>query len=115
MKTLKHGDRATINSKRVHFGSVVGYAQQYNDDVQASVNRAVKNGHEQHWITLESSTMCGDPGYYERDRAEWANVPALSIGDRVAMVDTVDGVEQRTEFVIVSAPNQNYRLATPLD
>jgi hypothetical protein len=47
------------------------------------VAKAIARGHDLYWINLESSVICADPGYYEREEAKWADAPRISVGDVV--------------------------------
>lgn len=78
-----------INGKKCRFNSVRNYTI-YNNTVygenecpDCAVTKAEKLGHALYWINLEGSVLCGDPGYYEREAAKWADAPVLRVGDVV--------------------------------
>lgn len=85
------GARMIINGKKCSFSSVRSYAEYsnltsppaYQRDIEEAVARAVERKHDLYWINLEGSVMCGDPGYYEREAAKWADAPVLRVGDVV--------------------------------
>ena len=62
--------------------------------IEKSLERAKRNGHPLFWINLESSVICGDPGYYEREAAKWADAPRISSGDCVEFDGEVFRVEK---------------------
>lgn len=96
-----------INGRRCSFSSVRSY-RMYNNlvygenrDVEAAVARAIERGHELYWINLEASVICGDPGFYEREAAKWANAPRLKVGDIVEF--------EGKQFEIKPAFNGNFK------
>lgn len=103
--TVKHGDKAVINGRRVMFGTVSGYAEQYREDPQAAIARARERRHALLWINLEPIVIA-DRGYYAWKDRVWADAVALSIGD-VVTVEDVEGAHVRR---IVTAPNGNFAL-----
>jgi hypothetical protein len=83
------GARLIINGRKCAFSSVRSYTL-YNNAVYGEDRdpaereaQAAARGHELYWINLESTTICGDRGYYEREAAKWADAPRLSTGDVV--------------------------------
>jgi hypothetical protein len=100
---LRHGQKAIVGSTRVIAGSVAGCAREYRDDVDESLARARKFGHELYWLNLTGTCICGDPGYYDRDAAEWSGVARIRSGDGVTIDDS-------PVFRLMPAPNRNYRL-----
>lgn len=85
------GARVFINGRKCSFASVRSYAEYcnltsppaYYRDVEAAVAMAIERKHALYWINLESSVLSGDPGYYEREAAKWADAPSLLVGDVV--------------------------------
>lgn len=83
------GARLIVNGRKCSMSSVRAYAE-YNNlvygddrDADAAVAKAIARGHDLYWINLESSVICADPGYYEREEAKWADAPRISVGDVV--------------------------------
>lgn len=111
-QAVTHGTKAIIGGRRVTFGTVIGYTLEKNAECgrllqyhQCPIARhedAVRRGHETEWINLSSGVICGDKGYYERDRAEWAGALILNVGDDVM----IDGKLRK----IHAAPNNNFIL-----
>lgn len=110
MKTFKHNDKATINGRRVYFGTVSGYAEQYAEAPRAAIARAREHGHELHWVGLEPIVIYGNRNRYALETAAWADAPALAVNDIVTVLDS----EGAHELQIVNAPNRNFRLVTPV-
>jgi len=100
--TAQHGTRAIIDGRRCYFGTVAGYATENRESALEAVQRARRHGHDLQWINLACTVICGDEGYYERDRAEWSDALVLSVGDTV----WIDG----EFFTIHPAPNRNFAL-----
>lgn len=98
-----------IDGHECSFGSVVGYAL-YNkeDPVEAVITTIEKmktqpyNGHKLVWINKCGTCICGDKGYYERQEARRAQMPQLTVGDRV----TFEG----KDYEIAPDHNNNYKL-----
>lgn len=83
------GARMIINGRKCSFSSVRSYTLYNNavygedrDPAEREAQAAAK-GHELYWINLHGSVICGDPGYYEREAAKWADAPRLNVGDIV--------------------------------
>lgn len=96
-----------INGKKCSFSSVRSYAA-YNNlvygedrDIEAAVARAVERGHELYWINLHGAVLCGDPGFYDREHAKWAEAPRLNVGDIVEF--------EGKQFEIKPAFNGNFK------
>lgn len=70
--------------------------------VDAEVERAKKNGHDLAWLGQNSTTICGDPGFYEREKAKLDAALRLNLGDVVEM-------EGRT-YQLIATPNNNIGL-----
>lgn len=100
---VDHGTLATIDGRRVSFGSVEGYAKQYREDPAAALDHAIRNGHELYWANLEAAVLCSDPGHFLRDQDTWGNVPAMRTGDTVVFPDGA-------ALVIEPAHNRNFNL-----
>ena len=94
--------KAIIDGQRVIFGTIEGYSAKYGDDQQKAIDRAIRNGHETRWVNLTASVICADPGFYERDRAEWAGVPQLHVGNIVELAGEL--------FKIERTHNRNFKL-----
>jgi hypothetical protein len=93
------GARVYINGRRCSVSSVRRYTE-YNNlvygenrNIEARVARAKELGHPLVWINLESSVVCSDPGYYERQAALWADAPRIMTGDFVDFDGEVFKVE----------------------
>lgn len=84
------GARLIINGRKCSFSSVRSYTLYNNlvygkdrDPAEAETRELKKPGGKLYWINLESTVICGDPGYYEREAAKWAGAPDLKVGDIV--------------------------------
>ena len=107
MTNFQHGSKAIIDGRKVEFGTVAGYAEEYRENPTSAVTRATRNRHETHFIILMPAVLCGDKGYYEREQTIWADAAILNIGAVVVVTDSVHG---KQTFRIESAPNHNFRL-----
>jgi len=104
----EHGGALMIvDGRKCSFSSVRSYTL-YNNSVYGEDRdpaereaQAAARGHELYWINLESTTICGDRGYYEREAAKWAAAPRLNVG---AVVEF-----EGKYFRIERAPNNNFR------
>lgn len=76
-------------------GSCVSYAQKYNEDPIASVDRARKLGHNLHWINAKGASITAWKQPQE-------DVILIGPGDRVFF----EGIE----FEVVTANNDNFNL-----
>lgn len=82
------GARVIIGGRKCSVSSVRRYAE-YNvavygeseERVEKSVARAKARGDKMVWVNLESSVICGDPGFYDREAAKWADAPRINVGD----------------------------------
>jgi hypothetical protein len=78
-----------INGRKCSFSSVRSYTMYNNvtygenEDLDEAVARAASKHHPLYWITLHGSVLCGDPGFYDREAARWANAPQVQAGDIV--------------------------------
>lgn len=100
---VSHGMEAAIHISgdrfaNVRFGSVAGYAAQYNEDATEAVERAERLGHKKFWINLQAAVLTAET------RAQQV-VLTFRVGD------VVEFEGQRLE--IVPAMNGNYHL-TPV-
>lgn len=82
--------RLIINGRKCGFNSVRSYVAYNNlvygeskDPAEAEARELKKPGASLYWINLESGVICGDPGYYDREAAKWADAPRLNVGDIV--------------------------------
>jgi hypothetical protein len=94
------GARILINGRKCSVSSVRRYAEYnvavYGDSeerIEKSIARAKANGHDMVWVSLEASVICGDPGYYEREAAKWADAPRISSGELIEFDGDVFRVE----------------------
>jgi len=85
MKILTHGTKVIFCGKRGTVGTVQGFAFASNMGIEECVLRAIENRHDLCWINQEASVLCGDKGYYERDKARWANAIVLENNDTVLL------------------------------
>jgi hypothetical protein len=102
--------RMVINGRKCSFNSVRSYTLYNNavygeskDPEAAVASELAKPGAQIYWINLSSIAICADPGFYEREAAEWAGAPLLSVGDIVEF--------EGKQFEIKAAPNNNFRPA----
>jgi hypothetical protein len=84
---LKHGDLVILNGRKGEVGTIGGYAVEYQEKPAAAIERAQgqppNKGCLNGWINQEAGCICGDPGYYEQERAKWAKAITLESGQYV--------------------------------
>ena len=107
------GDRVFIDGRKCSVSSVRRYAE-YNvavygeseERVEKAIARAKARGDKMVWVSLESGVICGDPGFYEREDAKWADAPRISSGDCIDFDGEVFRVEPdfNRNFKLVAAP-----------
>lgn len=105
---VKHRDRAVIEGQRCYFGSLEGFNEEmgphYREPIEVSRARAVRNGHDQRWVNLAATVICGDPGFYELSRLEWSGAHILKLGDVVEL--------EGERFKIERTHNHNFKLVS---
>ena len=84
------GARVFINGRKCSFNSVRSYVAYNNlvygenrDPAEAEAREMAKPDGKLYWINLNAGVLSGDPGYYEREAAKWADAPSLLVGDVV--------------------------------
>jgi hypothetical protein len=94
MKELKHNDKVILNGRKGIVGTVRGFAQEYtgvsakyNTDPEEAYKKALTKKEELFWINQEVTVICGDPGYYEQQKAAWLN--AIPLTDKEVV--TIEG------------------------
>lgn len=100
-----------VGERRVSIASIRSY-DTYNSiisrkpiteaEIQESIERSRSRGHELVWINLSSTCISGDPGFYERDNAKWANAVHLEMGEIVEF--------EGNTYRIDPAHNGNFKL-----
>ena len=100
--------RILVNGRKCSFNSVRSYVLYNNavygentDPEEAIARELNKPGAQLYWINLSATVLCADPGFYEREAADWAQAPALKVGDIVEF--------EGKQFEIKAAPNNNFR------
>jgi hypothetical protein len=94
------GARVFIDGRKCSVSSVRRYAEYnvaiYGEDeerVEKAIERAKARGDKMVWVNLESSVICGDPGYYEREAAKWADAPKVVSGECIEFDGEIFRVE----------------------
>ena len=99
------GARVIIENRKANVASIRSYGIYCGDSEEtiiADYARAESLRHPAVWVNLCAAVLCGDPGFYDRENAKWANVPRLCIGDVIEF----EGVA----YAIKTAPNKNFAL-----
>ncbi len=107
MRTLKHDDMVILNGRKGTVGTVRGMATKYpvgsvneksNTDPEADVARARGFGHAIYWINQEAGMLCSDKGYYERQRAIWADAVEVFDGEVVMIEGDVRTIKYKGNY-----------------
>ncbi len=104
---LAHNDSAFILGVRRYpvtftFGTVAGYAAQYNEDPAAAVAAEAAKGRPLAWASPDATVISGDPGYYAAREAREATYPRLTLGDVVEL--------EGRQYILRPDHNHNVRL-----
>ena len=81
--TVRHNTKALIDGHRFCFGSVRGYAAEYDEDQDAAFELAVERGHDTVWVNPVAAFVCDSPSYYAEVKKEWEGAPEFNTGDVV--------------------------------